>query len=100
MNETIQTIELALGGFKKLRAMIGVENIVTFNKGLTMSFKAKAKDGINCIGITYMDSSDTFQVRFNRYRNHELKCLETMDFIYTEDMKQIIEQRTGLYLSL
>lgn len=100
MNETTQTINQALGGLKQVRMMIGASAILETESGVSIRFKARAKDSINLLSINYDGGQDLFDIDFQRSSVRGVKTVDTFKGIFTEDMKQIIEQRTGLYLSL
>ena len=95
--EVYQEIYNQLGG-NRFRVMTGAKNL-TGNKN-TLSFKLmKAKNSINFIRIT-LNSMDLYDIEFNYLSSRGLKLIERLEDIYNDQLREIIEDRTGLRLSL
>ena len=94
-----ETILHQLGGSGKLKAMIGAKQFTAGANNLTFRFTAPSLNKANCIRIT-LNAMDTYDVEFIRVRKFDLATIHTESGIYAEDLRRIIEQVTGLYLSL
>jgi hypothetical protein len=98
--QVASTILQQLGGAGKVGAMIGVKHFVAGKNGeLTIQFKAKALKKINCVRIS-LNGKDLYDVEFIRLAKYDHKVVETKTDIYADQLKQVFEQTTGLYLSL
>lgn len=108
MASVAQTILEQLGGNKAV-AMMGIKHAVTRANengdecGIGLRFKAKALDGINHIEIG-LDPLDLYTVGFWRITVSRTGTLtKQIDRVYevpAENLRRVIEQRTGLALSL
>ncbi len=88
-----------LGGAGRLCAMIGAHTFTQSDKTLTFKFKARAKNGANCIQVT-LDPSDTYTVKFYSLRGLSMKVKGEFSDVYNDCLRRVIESETGLYLSL
>jgi len=102
MSDTLTVPEITLeqlGGSRRLSAMIGAHTFTQSENALTFKFKARAKDGINCVRIT-LEWDDCYRVEFIRLRGVDFWTKGDVSGIYAEDLKRLIENKTGLALSL
>lgn len=102
MFEVANEILRQIGGAGRVKAMIGVTDFYADKKKdnfLGIRFQARAKAGINCIKIT-LNAMDLYDVDFVRVSAAELTTVSTLNGVYAEDLKRLIEAETGLYLSL
>jgi hypothetical protein len=83
----------------RMSAMIGAHTFTGSATTLTFRFKARAKNGSNCVRIT-LEPSDTYKVEFLSIRGTSVKTKGEFSDIYAEDLKPLFERETGLYLSL
>ena len=82
--------------------MIGAHKFVYGDTWVSFCYKAKAKDGSTCCKVT-LDPDDTYTVEFYRIRgglNPSAKVLSTTSFVHVDQLPQLFESTTGLYLSL
>ena len=104
-----------LGGFGKLKAMVGINNHCALDAGLKFSFKGSRKMNVCTIEL---NSMDTYDVKFykvpklnpygdakslDRYfmRLEKSKMpLVKFDGLYNDDLINTFQETTGLYLSL
>jgi hypothetical protein len=91
--ETIQQ----LGGFGKLKMMVGAYNFSKDNNSLTFKFKGSKK--MNICKIT-LNSLDLYNVEFKLLRAYNLKTVEVHNDIYCDQLIEIFERTTGLSLRL
>ena len=99
-NQTIQQ----LGGFGKLKAMVGAHTFIKHEAEKALSFKFKGSRKCNYIKIT-LDASDTYNVEIGRVTNGKVKgftykVIDESAGIYCDQLKPLFESITGLYLSL
>lgn len=67
-------------------------------KHLTVKFHGCRKS--NIVTITLDLARDVYEMTFYRLTGVNLKTVEKIDAVYAENMKEIFESKTGLYLSL
>lgn len=96
-----QTIVSQLGGSGRLKVMIGAKNFTCYqteegNPYLSFRFGACRKWNTVRIELT---PSDLYRVTFYRI-GKAVKESDPIDNIYAEQLKDVIENETGLYLSL
>lgn len=104
--EATQTLEKAeiilqqLGGKGRLTAMIGAHTFVGAPGGsVQFRFRAKAKDGINFVRVS-LQSDDTYRLEMLRLSGINSWHKADIAGLHAGDLRRIIENRTGLYLSL
>lgn len=111
--EIANTIISQLGGFGKLKAMVGMNNTLALESGLQFGFKGSRK--INKCVITLTDM-DLYEMSF--YKNCKItgneksvdamdrkieksrEVVESFEGVYFDQLKPIFESTTGLNLSL
>lgn len=95
-----QNILKVIGSQSRLSAMIGAKDFVAIDSGLQFGLK-RASNKINKIVIR-LNSMDTYDVEFGNYSKSkmEYKTVKTIDGLYFDQLKSVIESTTGLYLSL
>jgi hypothetical protein len=89
------TILLQLGGYGKLKAMIGADNFAHDKDG-SLSFRFKGSRKFKNCKIK-LNGNDLYDIEFYSQRG---EVVESREDIYAEDLKRIFEKTTGLYLSL
>lgn len=110
----LQQLTQANNPCNRLKAMLGAKDFVHSNNEQTITFKFKAKSlqGINCLRIT-LNSMDLYDMEFIKiHRSPSLKQLmagktikeptvvKEVNGVYADQLKEIFEDTTGLYLSL
>lgn len=88
-------------GRRVLALMTGAKDFVAIDNGTVFSLPARsAKNGINRVRITLLPS-DTYKVEFLKYRPRQLDVVPVTvhEDIYCDQLKDIFEKETGLYLS-
>jgi len=85
-----------LGGFGRLKAFVGACNFVSDGNNLT--FKFKGSTVATHLSIT-LNSLDTYDLKFIKVRGTEAKTTKELRGIYGDQLVQIFEETTGLYLS-
>lgn len=95
-----ETILEQLGGGKRLAAMIGAHTFVGGEEGtLTFQFKAKARNGANRIHIV-LNPHDYYDVTFYGGRGLNIRPIESVYEVPADRLRPVIQEATGLYLSL
>lgn len=95
-NEILQQ----LGGAGRLRVMIGAHSFMGAPKSLTVKFRCRNPRRINTIMVA-LDPSDTYNVSFWCITSKTMRMVGGTDRdVYADNLRQVIESRTGLYLSL
>ena len=105
------TILRQLGGKNKLVAMIGARDIFSDDggKALVFKFPNRKKSAPNYVKIK-LSASDTYDIEFGRtgmkkdpdfpIKVPSYKKLKTMTDVYADDLIDVFERETGLYLRL
>ena len=92
-----KTIAAQLGGFGRLSCMVNGRNFIDHGNGLSFKFSGSRK-------ATYchvtLDASDTYTVVLGKIRKYELKKSVDVSGIYADQLVELFERETGLYLSL
>ena len=97
--EVAKTILEQLGGQNRLVSMLGAYNFGAEDNSVSFRFKAKGKNGINYIKIT-LNSMDTYDIKYSSIRGTEFKTVAEDKGIYNDQLREVIEQEIGLYLSM
>lgn len=88
-----------LGGSCRLSAMIGAKNFASSDNGNSLSFRFKGSKKANYVKIT-LNGLDLYDVEFGKIWNLTYKVKGESSNIYADSLKSVIEDFTGLYLSL
>lgn len=101
MHTTENTLEVAneiarqIGN--KAFAMMGTKNKLGDDNSLLFDIRGCSK--FNKIRVT-LDAMDTYTVRFIKVGRGGIVRDESLEMVYADNLKAIIESKTGLYLSL
>ena len=95
-----QTIIDQIGGTGRLQAMLGTKAIACIDSAITFDFKGNRK--MNKCRIAYCEGSDLYSVEFFKYFPRKLTCAKVQEFagIYADQLVNLFETTTGLYLTL
>lgn len=94
--EIAMTILQQLGGMNRLNIMTGAYNFLIVENGV--SFKLKNPPA-NYIKIT-LTSMDLYNLEIGRIRGGKYTVVYQGEGLYNDQLKPIIEEKTGMYLSL
>jgi len=86
-----------LGGAGRLKMMVGAENFVGSEKAL--SFKFTGSEKFSHVRIS-LNEFDAYGVEFMKIRGTKILNTETLDMVYADQLVEVFESKTGLYLSL
>ena len=92
-----KTIAAQLGGTGRLSVMINARDFVADEAALMFRFSGSRK--MNKIRIS-LNSLDLYDVDFYKLAKYDCKTVKSIENVYSEDLKRIIEAETGLFLSL
>jgi len=84
-------------------AMMGAKDFFSDDDGDSLVFKIRGCKRINFIKIKYNHGCDLYRIEFKKYgsiKNPTISIIESFDEVYSDSMHEIIEETTGLYLSL
>ncbi len=97
--EVANTIIEQLGGFGRLRAMVGAFNLVGDATSVTLRFKGSRKT--NMLKVT-LNSTDTYTVEFLKYSPSKCKAttVKKTSMVYCDMLVSLFENTTGLYLTI
>lgn len=79
--------------------MIGAHSFTARPNGVSFCFKAKSKNGSNALRVT-LDPSDTYTVEFLRVHGGKLTTKKVVSDVYCDQLTELFERETGLYLSI
>jgi hypothetical protein len=79
--------------------MIGGQAIDAGGEHLLVMFKAKAKNRANRVSIK-LEASDTYTVEFWYERSYAHTTRSIHSNVYADQLRELFERETGLYLSL
>jgi hypothetical protein len=98
MGEVAQAILEQLGG-QGFLFMIGAKDLSGSAFGMSVKFKAKAKDGINCLVVT-LRADDTYDMTFSRHRTYKGAptgtVIKTYSEVYCDQLAELFRDTTGL----
>jgi hypothetical protein len=94
--QVARTIIEQMGGARKLRLMIAAD-IVLGPKDVGIKFKGSRK--INHVNIE-LAADDTYTVAFSRIWGIKCKLVAEYTMIYWDQLVDLFERETGLYLTL
>lgn len=86
-----------LGGFGKLKAMVSADGFMYHRDWLSFSFKGNKKIDMIRIKLNAMDLYDINFYKFNK-KNFELEDRAEYNGVYNDQLIEIFENTTGLYL--
>jgi len=95
-NEIANIILQQLGG-QKISSSIGAKHFVSINNGLQIRWTAKSKNKSNLITIMLNDR-DLYDVKFSTIRGTNITLRSEHDDIYCDQLVDLFEKETGLYL--
>ena len=100
MSMITDTILQQLGGWGVLRAMLGARRAM--RDDCSVQFDIQGCKKINRIKIEYVKNDDTYHVKFFRYvsATADLKIMSDYEGIYCDQLVNLIEDETQLFLSL
>lgn len=98
-NEVAQTIAAQMGGTRRLSAMIGANGFMADVDSLKFSFKGCKR--ANMFRVT-LDAMDTYTVEFFKYSPRKATCdvVKSHEMVYADQLVELFEIFTGLYVSL
>ena len=96
--EICETIVKQLGGEGKLKAMIGMKDLVFGLDTNSIMFKFKRSENINCIRVA-LNGNDLYDVTFYNIAKFDFKEVCGFKDVYVEDLKKLIELKINKFLS-
>lgn len=86
----------------RLIAMIGAKNLAYDNKTNSFNFMFKMCKKSNMCKLSYNKGLDLYNMEFLKYNNRtcEVKEIKKYNGLYSDQLKSIFEDFTGLYISL
>jgi hypothetical protein len=89
-----------LGGYGKLRAMIGA-NHFAFDDFGTLSFQFKGCQKMNVVKFILTDNDD-YTIEFIKYKpkTADIRTVSKIEGLYFDQLIEAFERTTGLYLTI
>ena len=89
-----------MGGTNRLTMFTGAYNFAAIDNGLMfrMPGKGLAKDSINVVRVT-LTPMDEYDMEFLRLRGTTLKEIRAYRGVYCDQLMDLFEEATGLYLT-
>ena len=94
------TIIQQMGGFGKLKAMVGAYDFTGSDKSVQFSFKGSRKANKCRVVYDYGDDLYIFELWKYNKRTFEIKQVYELKGAYCDMLISLFESETGLYLSL
>lgn len=88
-----------LGGIRRLSIMLGAHSFTGGPDSLTFKFRAKGAQGINAVKVI-LDASDTYTVEFWKVRGANMTLVQSLQWIYCDQLRNVVEKVTGLVVRL
>ena len=97
--QVAETIIAQLGGFGRLKAMVGAFNFAKAENYVVFRFKGSRK--FNMLKVT-LDLDDTYTVEFIKYSPSKSTAttVKKCSMIYCDMLVSLFEDTTGLYLNI
>ena len=95
--EIAKTIVSQLGGPGKLRATVGVTRFTVFESGVGFRFKGSRK--MNYCRIN-LNGLDLYDVEFHHVGKFDSAVVESLENVYSDQLVELFEKTTGLYIHL
>ncbi len=95
--EVADTIAKQMGGLGKLRMMIGAKNITAGDNSLSFQFPNPQRSKGNGCRIT-LRPDDTYDMEF--FSGSAAKVVKKIEGVYADQLMDLFEKQTGLYLTL
>lgn len=92
-----KTILAQLGG-RQFIVMTGAKNLTDHGNALSMKIPS-SKNKINYLKII-LAPDDTYTIEFGRVWGMNYNVIETVEGVYCDMLRDIFEDRTGLFVSL
>lgn len=100
MQEIPTTIIKQLGGFGRLKAMIGIKEVYESETGEGVSFRfMTGRQGINVVNIE-LNGNDLYDIVFKKMRGYNIQDVSFAYSIGAADLVNRFEVETGLCLRL
>lgn len=103
MNNIIQTmINQFCVNLNRLQAMIGANSMCYDNNNNSLYFSFKLCRKANKCTLQYNSDLDLYTMKFYKYnsRTADIKEIKSYEGLYSDQLKPVFEQFTGLYISL
>lgn len=103
LDEIVLGIFDLIGSPNKLKMMLGAHSFVKGcfdNDNPGIQFKFPTANKINCCQLTLDMQSDLYHVKFMQITGLKVTCRGIYADVYVENVRDIFESSTGLYLSL
>lgn len=97
-NQVTQTIFNQMGGWQ-FASLVGTKAIGSQGNTLMVRFTGKAKNKINLVKVT-LSADDTYTMEFCRASKAGTVAVKECEGVYCDQLKDIFESTTGLYVSL
>jgi len=91
------TILMQLGGHGRLGVMIGAKFFLAVERGLSFQFKRSRH--FNAVRIK-LNAMDLYDVELFKIRGTSIAKTEKIEGLYADQLKSVMEAKTGLALSL
>lgn len=99
MSTVANNILAQLGGSRRLNSMLGAYDFMGDETSLTFKWKVKGNGAANCAKVT-LDPTDTYSVTFYKITRGKAETVKEVPLVYSDNLQSVIENTTGLYLSL
>jgi hypothetical protein len=92
-----RTILAQMGGVGRLKAFVGAHSFTLGDLDVRFVWPMQARSKPNAL-IVRLCGDDTYTLEFSRVGKGETKILKTLEGIYFDQLVELFEKETGLYL--
>ena len=89
-----------MGGTGRIQMMTGAKSFVYDFESVQFKFLNRKRSKPNSCKVTYDSGQDFYTVNFDRVDRYNIKALNVFHGIYADQLVNLFETETGLYLSL
>jgi hypothetical protein len=100
VSEITETIITQMGGVGRLVKFTGAYNFIDHGNGLSFKFDNVTDKKINYCKVTYDEGEDLYNLEFGFIRGLNYKKVKEMEGIYFDQLIDIFEEETRMYLTL
>jgi len=95
-----ETILEQMGGINRIRAMTGASNFAAESSGVSFNFPNRKRSKGNAVRIEYNAGQDLYDMTFYNVSIRGIKKVGSFSGLYFDQLIEIFEKQTGLYLKL
>jgi len=100
VSEITETILEQMGGIGRLIKFTAARNFIDHGNGVSFKFDNVTNIKINYFKVSYDEGEDLYILEFGYIKSLNYTKVKEMDGIYFDQLLDIFEEETGMYLTL